>query len=306
MSGAPTLQPPDAWPSLLRAALEAAFAAGEAILAVYRSVIAVDFKADRSPLTEADRAAHRAIASRLRETELPLLSEEGAQVPPAERARWRTLWLVDPLDGTKEFIKRNGEFTVNVALVREGSPVLGVVYAPVPRDLYVGVAGVGAFRAPGIAAAGAASLAQACGGGRIGAPLTPLAAAPLADGPLRVVASRSHGSAETDAFIAELGRGSGRAVETVSRGSSLKLCMIAAGEAHLYPRLAPTMEWDTAAAQAVVTAAGGYVAVCDAAARAAFAARGAAALFESQPVTYNRPDLLNPWFVALHPSLRTL
>jgi len=193
-----------------------------------------------------------------------------------------------------------------VALVREGRPVLGVVYAPVPRDLYVGVAGVGAFRASGIADAGAAFLAEACGGGCIGTPLTPLAAAPLADGPLRVVASRSHGSAETDAFIAELGRGSGRAVETVSRGSSLKLCMIATGEAHLYPRLAPTMEWDTAAAQAVVTAAGGYVAVCDTAARAAFAARGAAALFTAHALTYNRPDLLNPWFVALHPSLKTL
>lgn len=303
MKDVTSLPPADAWPTLLPAAVEAVFAAGEEILAVYRREITVDYKADHSPLTEADRAAHRVIVACLAKTGVPLLSEEGAAVPYETRAGWRSLWVIDPLDGTKEFIKRNGEFTVNVALVHDGTPFMGVVYAPESRDLYLGIAGVGAFRAQGVN--DGAAVVRACTGGRIGEPLRPLAAAPLAPGPLRVVASRSHGSVETDVFITGLER-YGRTVETVSRGSSLKLCLIAAGEAHLYPRLAPTMEWDTAAAQAVVTAAGGTVVVCDAAMLAAFNERGVAALYAAQPLTYNRENLLNPWFVALHPSMRTL
>ncbi len=292
------------WPALLRAALDAAVSGGGSIMEVYRRDITVDYKPDHSPLTEADRASHARILERLQTTGFPIISEESEAIASDERQRWRTLWLVDPLDGTKEFIKRNGDFTVNIALIHAHRVLMGVVYVPDAHELYIGVSGVGAFRAEGIL--GPDSFAQAADAfPLVGAPFIPLTAPPLPAAPLRVVASRSHCSSDTLSFIERL-KGGGRDVEQVSRGSSLKLCMIASGEAHLYPRLAPTMEWDTAAAQAVVECAGGAVVVYDASTHAAFTQNGLSALFKAEPLTYNRTNQTNPWFVALHPALEHL
>ncbi len=236
-------------------------AAGEAILEVYEGPIAVETKDDRSPLTAADRASHRVIAAGLRRLtpEIPVLSEEGRAMPHAERGGWVRLWVVDPLDGTKEFIKRNGEFTVNIALVEGGAPVLGVVYVPVRRVFTGGGGGGGAWRQEG---------------DRAPAPIHVRKADPASG--LTVVQSRSHPSPELEAYLAGL-----KVAESVSVGSSLKLCAVAEGRADLYPRLGPTMEWDTAAGQAVVEGAGGKV--LDR---------------EGRPLVYNKPELLNPYFVV--------
>ncbi|MBL8199420.1 MAG: 3'(2'),5'-bisphosphate nucleotidase CysQ [Chromatiales bacterium] len=248
--------------SLLPGVIEVARAAGRAILGIYaRPDHDVETKADRSPLTAADRAANDVIIAGLAALapDIPLWSEESATVAWDTRRQWSRFWLVDPLDGTREFIKRNGEFTVNIALVVGHSPVLGVVHAPVLDRDYYGVAGHGAFRA------------DAGGAGRpirVRAPATP---------PLRVAGSRSHRGSSLDGVLARLGEH-----RLVAMGSSLKFCLVAEGEADFYPRLGPTSEWDTAAAQAVVEAAGG--AVVD---------------LEGQPLRYNtRPELLNPHFIA--------
>ncbi len=235
--------------------------AGQAILAVYERAFSVQEKDDRSPLTEADLAAHRCIVAGLAALapQLPVLSEESAAIPYATRRTWRRYWLVDPLDGTKEFIKRNGEFTVNIALVEDGVPVFGVVHVPVSGITYVGQAGSGAFR-------------EDADGQR-----HPLRVTARRQTPLRVVGSRSHAGESLLAFLARVGPH-----EIVSMGSSLKLCLVAEGRADVYPRLGPTSEWDTAAAQAVVEAAGGRV--TDTALR---------------PLRYNTKDsLLNPHFMV--------
>ncbi len=240
--------------------------AGAAINEIYKQVSTeVSYKADESPLTAADLASHRIIAERLRELapKTPLLSEEGADLPYEQRRVWDRLWVVDPLDGTKEFIKRNGEFTVNIALVEDGVPVLGVVYAPVLDRTYLAAVG-GAWRRDGD---GAARPIRATGTVH-----TSDAAAELA-----VVASRSHPSPQLTAFLDRLGEH-----RLVSMGSSLKLCLVAEGAADVYPRLGPTMEWDTAAAHAVVLAAGGRV--LD---------------FAGRPLGYNKENLLNPYFIVL-------
>lgn len=262
----------------LSAAIAAALDAGRAIMAIYDAPDTdwgVERKADNSPLTRADREAHAIIARRLTEaSSLPLLSEEGSHAPYAERSAWATLWLVDPLDGTKEFIKRNGEFTVNIALVHEGEPVAGVVYAPATDTLYFGAQGAGAYRVERAAEAATTQWGELAGRGR---------RLPLGDPHegFVVVASRSHPSPETEAFIAEARRLHGD-VRTVASGSSIKICLVAEGTADAYPRLAPTMEWDTAAADAVARAAG---------ARVAGAESGA-------PLRYNKADLHNPHFVV--------
>ncbi len=212
--------------------------AGERIMAVYGTSFDVEAKGDDSPLTAADLAAHESIVAGLGSLtpEIPVLSEESSHVPFAERAAWRCYWLVDPLDGTKEFIKRNGEFTVNIALIVEHEPVLGVVGVPA-RDLcYYAARGAGAFRQ------------------RDGAEPEPIRVRPLGPGPVRVVGSRSHRGAALDAFVARLGEHA-----LVPVGSSLKFCLVAEGGADIYPRLGPTSEWDTAAAQCVVEVAGGRV-----------------------------------------------
>ena len=259
---------------LLPLVLRTACAAGQAILEVYEREFRITEKEDRSPLTEADLASHRVICAALgTETPYPILSEESRHAPYSERADWGTFWLVDPLDGTKEFIKRNGEFTVNIALVEHGVPVLGVVFTPVTGLLHAGGPGLGAFRAV------AAEIDPAAGITDQWERLPLVAEVPA--GTLRVVASRSHLNPETEAFIAKLGAGYGH-VDLVSSGSSLKLCLVAEGAADVYPRLAPTCEWDTAAAHAVVLGAGGSVRRHE----------------DGQPVVYNKPDLLNPHFVV--------
>jgi 3'(2'), 5'-bisphosphate nucleotidase len=261
----PSLQHPS--PSrreeLLPGIVALAHQAGEAIMAVYRSGDAgATSKADDSPLTLADLASHRAIVAGLKELtpDLPVLSEEAADIPYAERKLWTRYWLVDPLDGTKEFIKRNGEFTVNIALVENGEPVIGVVCAPVLEVCYSAARGAGAFVQRGNSAA------------------RPIRVKPHQAGQtIKVVASRSHSDARTAALLERIGDH-----EAISMGSSLKFCLVAEGEAHVYPRLGPTMEWDTAAAHAVVNEAGGTV--CDSA---------------GHELRYNKADLHNPEFFVL-------
>lgn len=242
-------------------------AAGAAVLEVYGTEFAVDAKEDDSPLTEADRRSNAVILEGLARISpsIPVISEESKALPFEERRGWDCFWLVDPLDGTKEFIKRNGEFTVNIALVRGGTPVLGVVYQPVGDRLYWASEGAGAWLS-----------ADA------GEPVR------LEGGPhysekdeVVVVASRSHLTDEVRAFVAEL-EGQGKRVEFHSAGSSLKLCLVAEGAADVYPRLGPTMEWDTAAAHAVALAAG----------------RRVVEHATGEPLRYNKESLLNPHFVV--------
>jgi 3'(2'), 5'-bisphosphate nucleotidase len=235
--------------------------AGACILAIYEQDFRVTEKSDRSPLTEADMAAHSHILSALKDLtpDLPVLSEECDQIPYSERAAWRTYWLVDPLDGTREFVKRNGEFTVNIALVHDHEPVIGVVYAPVPDLCYSAARGMGASRTRGDAEA------------------EPIRVSRRRRRPV-VAGSRSHGTDRLHGFLARLGDH-----ELISMGSALKFCLVAEGRADIYPRLGPTCEWDTAAAQCVVCEAGGRVTD-----------------LQGQPLRYNtRESLLNPEFIVV-------
>jgi 3'(2'), 5'-bisphosphate nucleotidase len=238
--------------------------AGKAILEVYASDFDVQAKDDESPITKADMASHHLILAGLQELtpDLPILSEESGLPDFEERGRWNPYWLIDPLDGTKEFVNRNGEFTVNIALIEDHQPVLGVVHVPVRDTTYYGCRGVGA--------------AKRVEGGqpeRIGV-------ATASASPVRVVGSRSHRGASLDRFLENLGD-----FEMHPTGSSLKFCLVAEGEADIYPRLGPTSEWDTAAAQAVVEQAGGVVLELD-----------------GTPLSYNnKPDILNPHFLVAGP-----
>jgi 3'(2'), 5'-bisphosphate nucleotidase len=237
--------------------------AGVAILEVYhQDDFGVLIKVDKSPLTNADKAANDIICDGLRtlEEQYPIISEENKDIPYEERRNYSVFWLVDPLDGTKEFIKRNGEFTVNIALINDGRPVFGVVYTPVTNTMYVAAKGNGAFveTDEGVAKLEAATFS-------------------MEDTGLNVVCSRSHLNDETKAFIDKL-----NAPDTVSKGSSLKFLILANGEAHLYPRIAPTMEWDTGAAQCVLEEAGGKVVEYE----------------TGEPLRYNKEVLLNPFFLA--------
>jgi 3'(2'), 5'-bisphosphate nucleotidase len=248
--------------SLLDAACEIAREAGRAILEVYgRDHFAVARKADDSPLTEADQVAHRIITRALARLDAgwPVLSEESQPADHAARRQWKRYWLVDPLDGTKEFLKRNGEFTVNIALVDDHRAVLGAVHAPVLDRLYSGGLALGAWRSDA------------------GGPAKPIAVRPNAPSPLRVVGSRSHPSAELAAYLKGL-----PPYEIADMGSSLKICLVAEGAADIYPRLGPTSEWDTAAAQAILESAGGRM--ID---------------LHGRPLRYNSKDeLKNPHFLA--------
>lgn len=233
----------------------------------------VERKADNSPLTIADRKAHETIVSFLEQTPYPVLSEEGKTIPYETRREWDTLWIVDPLDGTKEFIKRNGEFTVNIALVEKGLPVAGVIYVPVTGVMYAGSPGTGAVKLTGVRFTGNDDQ-EACEYTSHELPDAPAHAGCV------VVASRSHRSAETEQFIEELKKQN--EVEVITSGSSLKICLVAEGIADVYPRFAPTMEWDTAAGHAIALAAGCQL----------------YRYSSDEPLQYNKEDLLNPWFVA--------
>lgn len=240
--------------ALLEQVIDICTRAGEAILEVYNSSaeLQVDTKADDSPVTAADLAAHKVLAPALAELleGVPVLSEEQEMPSFDERSQWQRYWIVDPLDGTKEFIRRNGEFTVNVALIDNGEPVLGVVHVPVLDITYAGVKG-GADSGEGIAFKRTAE-------GESAIRVRPLQARLDAGEPVELVASRSHGAGAVDELVERIESSLG-AVACKNMGSSLKLCLVAEGAADLYPRLAPTCEWDTAAAQAVVEAAGGTV-----------------------------------------------
>ncbi|MDD4950722.1 3'(2'),5'-bisphosphate nucleotidase CysQ [Sulfuricurvum sp.] len=236
--------------------------AGDAIMQIYVKDFSVEFKDDKSPLTEADKKANNIIEDGLNalDKKIPILSEEGKMISYEERKEWEYFWMVDPLDGTKEFIKKNGEFTVNIALIHKNIPILGVVYAPALNEMYWAVEGQGAFK----------------DGHKL-----PLTINQSPEKKLRIVASKSHLSTETQEYIDQLAQLT-ESIECVSKGSSLKLCMVAEGSADIYPRLAPTMEWDTAAADAIVRESGkmtySYPTV--------------------EKVVYNKENLLNPWFVV--------
>lgn len=261
---------------ILEIAMRAALRAGREILAVYRAGdFDVRLKADRSPLTAADEKAQQAIAETLRPAGLPILSEEGRSIPFEERRRWTRFWLVDPLDGTKEFIRKNGEFTVNIALIESGRPVLGVVYAPALGEIFWGGEGLGSRKAKGLEAADAERPVDEILGRGSELP------ARKNGRTYTVVASRSHLTLETRDYIQTVVEERGE-VEFLSRGSSLKICMVAEGAADVYPRFAPTMEWDTAAGHAVADAAGFAVTERDG----------------RTPLEYNKEDLQNPWFIV--------
>lgn len=243
--------------------------AGDEIMTIYDKDFAIYEKQDTSPLTEADLAAHKVIVAGLEAvSDLPILSEESADIAWQERQTWTSYWLVDPLDGTKEFIKKNGEFTVNIALIENGKPTMGVVYAPVLEKVYIGIVGEGAWVEQN-------------------GELEPIAAKKHVEGETwKVVGSRSHQSPEIKNLLDSLG---GKA-ELVAMGSSLKLCLVAEGAAHLYPRLGPTSEWDTGAAHAVALAAGANVTVLDAA---------DPLKSDAEALTYNQKEsVLNPFFLV--------
>jgi 3'(2'), 5'-bisphosphate nucleotidase len=252
---------------LLPELLSIARRAGDAILEVYGRDFSVTHKEDDSPLTQADLASHVIIRDALARLtpDIPLLSEESAAIDFATRSGWRQYWLIDPLDGTKEFVNRNGEFTVNIAFIDDHKPVCGVVHIPVSGVSYTGIEGHGAQRHS-----------------RENEPQSIRVRRPCAD-PLVIVGSRSHANPKLEQYLAVLGN-----YELVSMGSSLKFCLLAEGKADFYPRLGPTSEWDTAAAHAVVMAAGGQIVKLD-----------------GQPLEYNRKDsLLNPEFLVIADSDR--
>jgi 3'(2'), 5'-bisphosphate nucleotidase len=231
-------------------ALEAAVLGGEAIMEVYKTAFDVIIKADNSPLTLADQNANDIIISFLEKTKIPIISEENKQLNYDVRKHWKQCWIVDPLDGTKEFINRNGDFTVNIALIEDGKPIWGVIYMPVTETLYVGdVSSQEALKLKVVAPDTLVTDLENKG------EVLAFAKAPPLDANIRVVGSKSHMNAETQAYIQSL-EVSGATVEMLSRGSSLKFCLIAEGNADVYPRFAPTMEWDTAAGQAICEAVG--------------------------------------------------
>lgn len=250
----------------LSALLAATKQAGEVILEVYARDFEVEYKGDDSPLTEADKAGNAVLMEFLRRSysEIPIISEENKPADYSERRDWDRFWLVDPLDGTKEFIKKNGEFTVNVALIEKGVPVLGVVYRPTTGTFHLGVVGEGAWRIEGDSE-------------------TLLEPQPHYSTleKVKVVASRSHLTPEVEQFVADL-KSAGKEVEFLSAGSSLKLCLVAEGAADVYPRFGPTMEWDTGAAHAVALAAGRQVNNHE----------------TGQALQYNKENLLNPYFIV--------
>ncbi len=238
--------------------------AGERILDIYERGFDVHTKTDGTPLTTADRASHEIICRELAvlEGNIPVLSEESASENHSGRERWRQFWLVDPLDGTREFVKRNGEFTVNIALIDGHRPVLGVVHTPVKGLTHWSHEGGPAYRYSGDGEAQSIQVTQYHGG------------------PVRVVASRSHGRDALVQFLLRLKEREG-GYESVSMGSALKICIVAEGRGDVYPRLGPTYEWDTAAAQCVLESAGGKLTDC-----------------QGVPLCYNKKSLLNPWFIA--------
>ena len=267
---------------LILTTILAAKRAGEAILEVYDSDFAVEQKDDKSPLTLADKRSHEIIENVLEQTvtannsTVPILSEEGKEIPYDERIKWEYFWLVDPLDGTKEFIKRNGEFTVNIALIHKHKPVLGIIYIPVKDVFYFATINFGAYKLEN-----SSILTEDLS---IEELIDKSQRLPLHSNDkttLTVVGSRSHTSEEFTEFVKQLNQ-KHENVEFISSGSSLKLCLVAEGKADVYPRFGPTMEWDTAAGQAIVEQAKGTVMETE----------------TNEPLSYNKSNLLNPFFIV--------
>ena len=258
---------------LLEQVLNIAVHAGKEILDVYENEFEVDYKGDGSPLTMADQRAHNLICRELEviTADIPVLSEESAEAVFRQRLAWSRFWLVDPLDGTKEFVKRNGEFTVNIALIERNRPVLGVVHTPVTSISHFAADNVGAYKC--------------CLNEDNVLERKSIAARTAQKDRITMVASRSHCGEEVEYFRRNVEADWG-GIEIASMGSSLKLCLVAEGAADVYPRLGPTSEWDTAAAQAVVEVAGGSVVD-----------------LAGEPLRYNKPDILNPWFLVGGPGV---
>ena len=257
---------------LLIKAINASIKGGHAIMDVYASDFAVEHKDDKSPLTLADKNCNEVIENHLLVTDIPFLSEEGATITYSERKDWEYSWLVDPLDGTKEFVKRNGEFTVNIALIHNGNPIMGVIYVPVKEELYFAMQEIGSYKV------------------RVNSVIKNLETLIELSNSLPIdykrenyviVGSRSHMSAETELFFDEMKEKHGN-IEVLAVGSSLKLCMVAEGKADAYPRYAPTMEWDTGAGHAIAKYAGFSVKQYN----------------STEDVVYNKENLLNPWFLV--------
>jgi 3'(2'), 5'-bisphosphate nucleotidase len=281
----------------LSVAIRASLQAGSAIIDIYESAddLEIQKKDDDSPLTRADRAAHDVISNILMEASSSvtphLLSEEGKSIPYEERKNWEYFWLVDPLDGTKEFINRNGEFTVNIALIHKDTPVVGVVYVPVKQTLYFAAEGVGGYKIENsekvkseAVKRGDFPIDEIISNSEklpVSSKHSTAHSSPLTSHSITIIASRSHMNEETTQFIDDMKKRYEH-VELVSAGSSLKLCMVAEGTADIYPRLGPTMEWDTAAAHAVVQCAGARI----------YTYPG------QDRLVYNKQDLLNPYFVV--------
>ncbi|MBW2409590.1 MAG: 3'(2'),5'-bisphosphate nucleotidase CysQ [Deltaproteobacteria bacterium] len=270
----------------LSKAIETSILAGQAILEVYHSDFSVEYKTDSSPLTLADRRSHEVIVKHLSEFDIPILSEEGKNIPYAERKSWDRLWIVDPLDGTKEFVKRNGEFTVNIALVENHKPVLGVIFVPDKKALFFAADGAGAYKLeknwgpepfeshPD----------QEMPEDRLNELIEMAERLPANQPSLSlytIVGSRSHQTPELKAYVEEKRQELGE-IEFIAAGSSQKFCVVAEGRANVYPRLGPTMEWDTAAGQAIAENAGATVVRHD----------------NGEPLTYNKEDLYNPYFIV--------
>ena len=260
-------------PNHLITAITAALEASKAILEIYHSgAFDIEIKGDNSPLTRADTASHNVIMSYLEPTDIPVLSEEGRDITYQERKDWKQLWIVDPIDGTKEFIKRNGEFTVNIALIENQKPIIGVIFVPVTGELYFSSKELGAFK-----------VVVHLEDYDLDALIAKANKLPLQreDTTFTIVASRSHMSAETEGYIEKMRDIYGE-VKLISKGSSLKLCMVAQGTANCYPRFSPTMEWDTAAGQAICEHAGLEVLAWE----------------TKKNMLYNREELLNNWFLV--------
>ena len=265
---------------ILYKAIDAALKAGVEILSIYNDAKAdfqIERKSDQSPLTIADKKAHAVIVSQLSSFQIPILSEEGKAIPFEKRENWDQFWVVDPLDGTKEFIKKNGEFTVNIALLQNNVPTLGVIYIPVQKVLYFASSELGAYKYVNIS-----NLEGLSNLDLLISNATKLPVARKNRDEYVIVASRSHLSEETQAYISELEKQHNH-IQLVSAGSSIKICWVAEGIADVYPRFAPTMEWDTAAGHAIILAAGKQI---------------VKALTPNEALEYNKEDLLNPWFIV--------
>jgi|TARA_R110002020_G_scaffold191187_1_gene390916 3'(2'), 5'-bisphosphate nucleotidase len=256
----------------LHTAILAAIAAGKEIMAIYSTDFDVEEKSDNSPLTIADKNANDVINTFLEKLDIPIISEENKQTPYEIRKHWSRCWIVDPLDGTKEFVKRNGEFTVNIALIENGVPILGVIYVPVTKTLYYTAADATKALRCVVVEEDNMTIEKILDASEEIKPTTHSTVA------LRVVGSRSHLNDETKRFIENLGQ----QTEIVSKGSSLKFCLVAEGNADVYPRFAPTMEWDTAAGHAICRAVGLNVTIAE----------------TKEPLQYNKENLLNPYFLV--------